>query len=169
VSAGAFDAFRIPPLRDVAPATPSSGLPRPSEADRETNEDSEEQAIVSLFENPASLFDELDRLREDAELRGRLDEQLIAATASITAGISIGYALLLTRGGWLLASLLSSMPAWRLIDPVPILARLGRADETEDDDSLESLVDRDREDDVPELPRVETDDERPSAADRESR
>ena len=33
------------------------------------------------------------------------------------------------------------MPAWRLVDPLPVLANTaGRVDEEEHDDSLESLV-----------------------------
>ena len=55
---------------------------------------------------------------------------------------SVGYALLLTRGGLLLSSLISSMPAWRLIDPLHVLARLGagKREEGEDEESLDSLV-----------------------------
>ena len=47
--------------------------------------------------------------------------------------------LWLVRGGVLLSSLLSSLPAWRALDPLPVLAKGGRR-EDEEDDSLESLV-----------------------------
>jgi len=41
----------------------------------------------------------------------------------------------------LLASLLSSMPAWRAIDPLPVLANFRDNDEDgADDESLDSLV-----------------------------
>ena len=59
-------------------------------------------------------------------------------------GLSIGYVIWLTRGGLLLASLLSSLPAWRLIDPIAVLAYLGTDDEDDRDDeeSLDSLLSR---------------------------
>ena len=46
----------------------------------------------------------------------------------------------LLRGGVLLSSLLSSLPAWRLVDPLPVLSRLSSDSDDEDDASLEELV-----------------------------
>jgi hypothetical protein len=47
----------------------------------------------------------------------------------------------LLRGGVLATSLLSSLPAWRFVDPLPVLARMRQGDDEDDtDDSLESLV-----------------------------
>jgi hypothetical protein len=42
----------------------------------------------------------------------------------------------------LLSTLLSSMPAWRVLDPFPVLARQRDSgdDDDEDDDSLESMI-----------------------------
>ncbi len=61
------------------------------------------------------------------------------AAASITAGLSAGYAIWLARGGLVFTSVLTSLPAWRFIDPLPILTQgySGRDDQGE---SLESLV-----------------------------
>jgi hypothetical protein len=52
----------------------------------------------------------------------------------------VGYVVWLARGGMLLASLLSSMPAWRAIDPLPVLANFRDDDDDADDESLDSLV-----------------------------
>ena len=64
--------------------------------------------------------------------------------AATSLGLSVGYVLWLLRGGVLLSSLLSSLPAWRLVDPLPILGRLDDEDDEDDeqdeDDSLEALV-----------------------------
>jgi hypothetical protein len=99
-----------------------------------------------LFTTEGTQFlDELDRLRDEAESPGRAETQVVGSTLGIASGLSVGYAFLLTRGGLLLTSLLSSMPAWRLIDPLPVLARLGaakREDGEEEDESLDSLVRR---------------------------
>ena len=55
----------------------------------------------------------------------------------------------LLRGGALISSLLSSLPAWQLVDPLPVLARAERSggprpadgddDEPGDGDSVERL------------------------------
>jgi len=42
----------------------------------------------------------------------------------------------------LLASLLSSMPAWQFLDPLPILARKREDERSEDRESLESIVNK---------------------------
>jgi hypothetical protein len=53
----------------------------------------------------------------------------------------VGYVIWLLRGGLLLSSLLSSLPAWHVIDPMPVLARSGPRDDDSgvEDDHLENL------------------------------
>jgi hypothetical protein len=66
----------------------------------------------------------------------------IGSALTFVTGLSIGYVLWLIRGGLLLSSLLSSLPAWRFVDPLPVLAHLdasAKEDETEDD-SLEAVL-----------------------------
>jgi hypothetical protein len=66
---------------------------------------------------------------------------VVGSSAVVTTGLSVGYVVWLARGGMLLASLLSSMPAWRAIDPLPVLASFRDDDEDEaDDESLDALV-----------------------------
>jgi len=94
-----------------------------------------------LLNQLQDFFGELDAVRDEAEARAYLETKLVGTTVAVTTGLSVGYVIWLTRGGLLLASLLSSMPAWRLIDPVPILTRLRTQDEEEEDEeSLDSLV-----------------------------
>jgi hypothetical protein len=94
------------------------------------------------------LSEELDRLRDSIEEQGRSDELVIASTAAASIGLSVGYVLWLLRGGIVASSLLSSLPAWRMVDPLPVLGRLGD-DEEEDDESLQSLVARSARDKPP--------------------
>ena len=42
----------------------------------------------------------------------------------------------------LLTSLLSSIPAWQILDPLPILARKKSEDRSDDDETLESMLDK---------------------------
>jgi hypothetical protein len=59
---------------------------------------------------------------------------------------SVGYAAWTIRSGYLLTSILAQMPAWRLIDPLPVLEypapprRNGKG--TEDDETLETIIDQ---------------------------
>jgi hypothetical protein len=91
------------------------------------------------LQSPA-LIDALDRLREGLQEQSRADALIVATTAAASLGLSVGYVLWLLRGGVLISSMLSSLPAWRLVDPLPILGRLDDEDEDADDDSIESLV-----------------------------
>jgi hypothetical protein len=72
-----------------------------------------------------------------------------AQWASVAA--SVIYILWTIRAGYLLASLLSSMPAWTFVDPLPILDhfndlndpdRRKRGKNDDDDESLQNLVER---------------------------
>ena len=64
----------------------------------------------------------------------------LGSTIVASTGLSVGYVMWLLRGGVLTSSMLSSMPAWRLVDPLPVLANTARRADEEEDDSLESLV-----------------------------
>ena len=79
-------------------------------------------------------------LRNSAEGEARGERQEVAVAIATGTGLTIGYVAWLIRGGVLVSSLLTSMPAWRLLDPLPILGNI-RADDSDDDDSLESMVD----------------------------
>ena len=89
--------------------------------------------------------DELNRIREEAgtEVQIQHHKIVVDSTVAVTGAMSVGYVIWLLRGGLLLSTLLSSLPAWHAIDPMPVLARSGRAeDEGEGDDPLEKLFSR---------------------------
>lgn len=68
-----------------------------------------------------------------------------AGGAIVTStGLSVGYILWLIRGGYVLASVVSTMPVWQNVDPLPVLDALDRSDE--DDESLESMIAKAEED-----------------------
>ena len=87
---------------------------------------------------------ELNRMREDAGGDVKIQHKIVVdSTVAVTGAMSVGYVIWLLRGGLLLSSLLSSLPAWHIVDPMPVLARSGRAeDEGEGDDPLEKLFGR---------------------------
>jgi hypothetical protein len=84
------------------------------------------------------LRDSLDALKEETVRDVQLGEAVVGSAVAVSTGLSVGYVVWMIRGGSLLASVLSSMPAWQLADPLPILA--GTKDEDEDEESLETII-----------------------------
>ena len=70
--------------------------------------------------------------------------------------MSIGYVLWLIRSGLLLSSVFAAMPAWRWIDPLPVLDHNDDDDENDTDESLESMVIEKEKQPVSELPGSES-------------
>ena len=68
---------------------------------------------------------ELDRMRETVVAEPTVEHRIVGSTVAVTGAMSVGYVIWLLRGGLLLSSLLSSLPAWHAIDPMPVLARSG--------------------------------------------
>ena len=94
-----------------------------------------------------AMVEQLDQMRDGLQEHSKLEASVTAASAAAGMSLSVGYVVWLLRGGVLVSTLLSSLPAWRLIDPLPVLGRMdddtdGDGDENESDDSLESLVSR---------------------------
>ena len=80
----------------------------------------------------------------------------LASGVAMTTGLSVGYVVWLVRGGVLVSSMLSALPAWQLIDPMPVLAAGGS---TKRQRSMPSA-------DEPEVERLFGESTRASAADR---
>lgn len=78
---------------------------------------------------------ELDRLREAVRDELNLEKSVTISVVSVSLGLSFVYVLWLIRGGVLLGSYLSALPAWRMLDPLPVLAR-GDGEAEEDDEAL---------------------------------
>ncbi|MDJ0848644.1 MAG: DUF4347 domain-containing protein [Myxococcota bacterium] len=97
---------------------------------------------LGFLQSASEFLRDLDRVRGEAEAQTLLQQTLVGTSAVLSAGLSIGYLIWLTRGGLLVASLASSIPFWRLVDPIPVLASLGVAEEEDpqEEESLASLV-----------------------------
>ena len=79
-------------------------------------------------------------MREELVLANENTEKIVGGSLTVSAGISVGYVVWLARSGILMSSLLSSLPAWRFIDPLPVLASFQHEELEEDEESLESMV-----------------------------
>ena len=106
------------------------------------------RALPNLFTQAASLLKDtslrqaLDQVKQADDARVRAEQLVSGSSAAVAGSLSVGYVVWLLRGGVLLSSLLSSLPAWQVVDPLPVLSRQRRDAEDADedpDDPLERL------------------------------
>jgi hypothetical protein len=70
-----------------------------------------------------------------------IEQVVVGSTAVVSTSVSVGYVMWLLRGGSLLTTFLSSLPAWQAFDPLAVLESFDEnGDQGTDDESLESLV-----------------------------
>ena len=98
------------------------------------------EAVTSTLRN-TEWVGELDPMREQVDGEIEVEGNLVVSSVAVTGSLSVGYVIWLLRGGLLLSSLLSSMPAWHAVDPMPVLARGGDSDDEDgfEEDPLEKL------------------------------
>jgi hypothetical protein len=89
----------------------------------------------------SSWVSELDRMRESVDNSIKVQSVMVGSSVAVTGTLSVGYVIWLLRGGLLVSSLLSSLPAWHAIDPLPVLGRTDQDEEegAEEADPLERL------------------------------
>ncbi len=87
------------------------------------------------------FVEEMDRAREEVRRNLNLDRTVAISAGAVTFGVSVIYVLWLIRGGVLMGSYLSAMPAWRVLDPLPVLPQAGGAagEDDEEDGTLDNL------------------------------
>jgi len=111
--------------------------------DSSTKRTQQEVAAINTLslKNLSEQADSSHSTLKDAEL---LSTTVLATSTTVTSSLSVGYILWLLRGGTLLASVMASLPAWRSIDPLPVLESL-TGDSEDDTETLESMVESDNE------------------------
>ncbi|MDA0588927.1 MAG: cadherin domain-containing protein, partial [Planctomycetota bacterium] len=102
-----------------------------------------EDSIVQVLAQ-AGLWNELDQF--EREVAGTEAEEndltdLVVGTTSVAGtSLTVGYVIWLLRSGSILVSFVSSLPAWTMMDPLPVLEdALAASGGDDDDDSLQSL------------------------------
>ena len=76
-------------------------------------------------------------------------ERVTQTTVTVSTGVSIGYIVWLIRSGAIIGSVLSALPAWRAIDPLPVLGTFEGGDD-DNSESLQQMVDKEN-DNQPEV------------------
>jgi hypothetical protein len=130
---------------EVRPATAAGVEARGQLPEAEVKAEMQQVAVM----RDAEFKQELDKLRETVQADAVIETRVAASVFVASTGLSVGYVLWLLRGGALLASLLSSLPAWRLVDPLPVLGRVGGGEDDSDDESLQELVTQEERGDDP--------------------
>jgi len=87
----------------------------------------------------SSLSESFDQQQEELQQSAAASRFAVGTSATITSGISVGYFLYLLRGGAIMSSMMASLPAWRFVDPLPILNSLDAAND-DDQESLETII-----------------------------
>jgi hypothetical protein len=84
----------------------------------------------------------LNKLRDAAREDTQFDKVIVGTTLTVTSGLSLAYLIWFLRGEVLLSSILASLPAWRLVDPLPVLTYFTKRskDDDEEDESIESVI-----------------------------
>ena len=88
------------------------------------------------------LWQELDAFRDDVDGAQQFQIVAIGSVGTIASGFTVGYVLWALRSGLLLSSLLASMPAWTLLDPLAIASVGDGSGRDDQEESLEQLVER---------------------------
>jgi hypothetical protein len=77
-----------------------------------------------------------------ADTTPQVAEKIVVGSAAVVStSLSVGYVVWILRGGSILTTFMSALPAWQSFDPLPILQSFERRDEA-DDDSLLSIATR---------------------------
>jgi len=85
------------------------------------------------------FVDGIEQLREDRLEESDLQRLVVGSGFAVSSGLSIGYVVWAARSGMLLSTVLSSLPAWRFVDPFPVLSSTSAIVTEEDDEDEESL------------------------------
>jgi len=89
-----------------------------------------------------NMVNSLDEVKKEMAGEIAFNKTVLGSAIAVSTGLSVGYVVWLIRGGMLLSSLLSSIPAWQILDPLPVLAGRRGKDDLDDDESLASIIDR---------------------------
>ncbi|MEI7465790.1 MAG: putative Ig domain-containing protein, partial [Burkholderiales bacterium] len=112
-------AVQVAEVLKVRPSSRSEGVPGVEAALGYSNLASAQWSQLLRGDDVLRQLDELQRQMTESTDGQRA---VMASSVAVTAGLSAGYVVWLVRGGVLVSSMLSALPAWQLIDPMPVMA-----------------------------------------------
>lgn len=95
----------------------------------------EDAVIQSSYDH---LYQSLNELKKETFDQMQHSQTVVGSAIAVSTGLSAGYVIWMLRSGMLISSVMFSLPAWRIADPLPILA--GSQNKNNDDESLLSII-----------------------------
>ena len=126
--------------REEPPAEVKEETPRQERAKSQEPETEKPEITFATYEVSTAAIQALDDIRSEVQNEQFVQQVIVGGTLAAGTSLSVGYVIWLIRGGVLLSSVLSSLPAWQSIDPLPVLGFKEDGVAADQDDSLESLV-----------------------------
>jgi hypothetical protein len=111
---------------------------------RSAEENTQYANLIRKVVGDAGFINDVQKTRNDINQKIKFDGNVVASSTAVSAGLSIGYVIWLVRGGALISSLLASIPAWQLVDPLPVLGSMGGGASDDDDESLDEMIKKSR-------------------------
>jgi hypothetical protein len=112
----------IPDPVVIAPADPVAIVPPDPVAPLETSPIAPAPELVHVAVDNTQLWRQLDALARDLGPQNARPHATAGAVAGLTTTLlSVGYVIWCIRGGSLIATLLTTLPLWRWLDPLPVL------------------------------------------------
>ena len=99
----------------------------------------EEISRLEVISQPGLLWRELDQIRGNADQDISIDSLAVGSVGTISSGLIVGYVIFAIRSGLLLSSIVATMPAWNLLDPLAIVPVADR-DDSDSGETLEDIV-----------------------------
>jgi hypothetical protein len=99
--------------------------------------------LVEAWVPPATsgFWREMSSVQEQMAPEIRFTELQVSAATSVVGSFSLGYVVWMLRAGSLITTVMTQLPAWTMIDPLPVLQfASGDRGNRGEDDSLESLI-----------------------------
>jgi hypothetical protein len=122
--------FYVQPSREDAPV--HGETERDDAGEPEIATEPHPSTITSSFET-SLMWGDLDAMEGDLHDHGKSEQFLgklaVGATAVSVTALTAGYVMWLVQSGSLLATILSSLPAWMSFDPLPVLDSFDEDDE----------------------------------------
>jgi hypothetical protein len=140
----------VAPKRDVADDRPARQATR-GETDRadarEHTEDGSRGAASTKDHRrlmhvgkTSRLWRDLDEFQQSVGTDLQVRNIAIGSVGTVVSGFTVGYVLWALRSGLLLTSVLASLPAWTMFDPLAIASVSGQNDDDDPEDSLEQII-----------------------------
>lgn len=88
----------------------------------------------------ATFLDKLDSVTSEMKHDAYANSGSVATVAGISGVLTVGYVLWLVRSGFLVASFVSTMPAWQMVDPLAVVEYSSSNVDDVEDDALEDMI-----------------------------